>query len=191
MSPAHRYARLSQINLAGWILLCIVLAPEFFFSFDQGGVSNHGVIALTALPYTLAFLSCSYFMFRSASKIPKNSKTSTELRLVINTVAVFFLLLLVSTYIFQINRALELAHQSISITTVALLYIVGWWFYKITNKNKISGKFLAVQSLGFLLAVLTMIDVVRLLFLAQIIFAVGFGGLYVNTIRRLDAIEKK
>lgn len=179
-----RYAQYSQLNLAFWILVCTVLAPQFFLSFDQGGISNYGVIPLTIAPYSLGFLGCSYFMYRCARALPAGIQQGNRLRFVIKLVAIFFLLMLISTYTYQLTPMLSHMHQTISITTVIFQLAVGAWFVDLSGKDRVSIGFFITQSLGFFIGLLTFFAVINLLFIAQITIGIGFGGLFIHTIRK-------
>ena len=178
------FAKRSQVLLGSGFAVCILLRPEFFFSFDQGGISNYGTLAITVLPYTLSLLACAYFIAKSAQQLPSKSQLHLNTKQILYTVSVFFLLLLLSTYPYQISLLLTHIHQIISVMTTLILLIASAWIFKYIPKDKKKHKYsMLVLLVGAVLGFLTVIDVVRLLFTSQILIAIGFGSLYVNFIR--------
>lgn len=191
-SEAYRYAVLSQVLLFLGMVVATVIRPQFFFSFDQGGVSNYGTIPSTIVPYTVALLGCGYYMIKSAIALPAKSELLRSGKLVIHTVGIFFVLMLVSTYPYQQSLTLTYLHQIISNMTVLILLFAGVWLHK--NTPVLSQKkhtFLVILISGVTLGFITVVDVVRLLFLAQVLVAVGFGGIYLRFIKVHANVAKK
>ena len=183
-----RYALLSQILLFAGSLVAVVLRPEFFFSLDQGGVSNYGVIPLTILPYTVALLGCGYYMMRSALSLPADNADLRDGRRVIFVVGVFYILMLLSTYPYQQSLVLTYVHQIISIMLVLIILLAGVWIYQQLLRMKAAQqRDIVVLLIGVVLGFLTVIDAVRVLFTAQIIVAIGFGRLYLHYMSRVHA----
>lgn len=188
ITVALRYARLSQILLLAGTLLSVALRPEFFFSLDQGGVSNYGVMPLTIFPYTLAMLGCGYFMMRSAFALSSDTPQLRDAGRIIFVVGLFYIFMLISTYPYQQSLALTYIHQIISIMMVLILLLSGLWMHvQLGRSNASSRGDIVVLIGGFLLGFLTFIDVVRLLFAAQIFFAVGFAKIYLHFMKQLHA----
>lgn len=162
-------------------LVCVALRPEFFFSLDQGGVSNYGVIPLTIFPYTLAMLGCGYFMMRSAFALPSDTHQLRDAGRIIFVVGLFFIFMLLSTYPYQQSLTLTYVHQIISIMIVLILLLSGAWMHVQLRRSNASRRVdIVILVSGFLLGFLTVVDALRLLFTAQIIIAVGFARIYLG-----------
>jgi len=182
---AFRYARLSQILLLVGALVSVALRPEFFFSLDQGGVSNYGVIPLTIFPYTLAMFGCGYFMMRSAFALPSDAHQLRDAGRIIFVVGLFYIFMLLSTYPYQQSLTLTYLHQIISIMMVLILLLSGVWMHVQLNRSNASSRVdIVILVSGFLLGFLTVVDVLRLLFTAQITIAVGFARIYLHFIKQ-------
>ncbi len=190
-NAAVTFATRSQLLLFAGMLISTVLQPEFFFSLDQGGISNYGVVLSTLPFYTFALLGCGYYMVRSALALPKTDETARDGRRILMIVGYFFILMLVSTYPYQISLTLTYIHQIISNMTVLMMLLAGVWMYRQLPRGGNHVYYLAALLFGVLLGLITIIDVVRLLFTAQIFVAIGFGGIYLRFIRAFDSATNK
>lgn len=181
------YAKKSQALLASGMIICVVLRPEFFFSLDQGGVSNYGTLPITVFPYSVALLGCAYYMARSAQLLPRHNQRLVDANRIIHIVSMFFLILLFSTYTYQYSLLLTYVHQIISIMAIIILLLAGLWMYRYIPRSGQTPNYYALAlMIGVMLGFLTVIDIVRLLFTSQMLVAIGFGGLYMGFMKYLS-----
>jgi len=133
-------------------LLCTLLQPQFLFEHNEGGVSNFGIHALTVVPYSLAFGLSSLFLALAARALP--SKTVRRLLYILGTLQIF---VLASTYPYKLNRSLDNLHILAAIALFVAELAVGVWFAFFLRKNTANLALLGLQTLGFLLALLTLV----------------------------------
>lgn len=158
--------------------------PHYLFARNEGGVSNFGVHARTVLPYTLAFGLGGLLMLLAARYLPKHDKASRRLRIILNLIGGLLLLVLLTTYPYKLNKSLDTLH----ILSAQLLFITeiaaGCRFAIFVRKDVTNVILFGFQLLGTLLAALTLLGQLHLLFVSQIITGLAFAALLVRTISK-------
>jgi hypothetical protein len=154
------------------LLVCSALMPEYFFS--DGGVSNFGAHVLTAVPYTVALLGCGYFMWRAANKALGSSAIAAEWRRGVRIYAELLVLMLASTYPYQLSPLFDAIHRFIG--TVLMLWMVffGGW---LVSHHKSGCAWIALGGIvaGTFAAYLSVAGIVASLFAAQTVAVISFG----------------
>jgi hypothetical protein len=180
-NTAVRYLFLSQCCLYGFLLLCTILMPHFLFERNEGGASNYGVHALTVIPYTLAFGFGGLLLIKAARTVPITAPARKRLRSVLTLLGVLLLIVLATTYPYKLNASLDKLH----IFSAQLLFVAelaaGAWFASLLQRGAINLLLFAVQTIGSILALLTVLGLLHVLFVAQIIAGVAFAALMIRT----------
>ncbi len=176
-SRVFRSLLLSQICFFGFLTICLAIFPRVLLAGNEGGVSNYGVRTATAIPFTLAFLLCAVLILNAAFLTPRSPSTSCRFRRALVTLGVLFLLVLASTYPYKVNSLLKDIHILTGVLLISFEMAMSLWLIVSVSRNWINVLFLAIQASGCLLALITLVGVLHLLFLAQMIASAAFGVL--------------
>lgn len=185
MSKSARLLLRGQLLLAVSLLLCTALLPQFFFSWNQGGVSNYGVNGRTMVPFSVGFIGCAVMMVLAAFALPDDGTTQTRyLRLAIAANAVLPLLVTLTTYTYKVNSSLNALHvHSSRALTLAEAPLVLWLALRVIP-GRAAKWLLAVFCCGFAIGVLTLAGIVHFLNLAELLTVFSAGALLVLHDRR-------
>jgi hypothetical protein len=176
-----------QVSFLLFIALCVTLHPGFVLKRDEGGMSNYGVHALTALPYTLALLSLTWSSWWAAAQFRQDDPSARRLRHVLNFYGSIIFVILLSTYVYTRNQALRDVHFSLGTVLIVFEIVSSLWMFGLFRRFVWDGIFLLVQLAGSALCLATIDGELHLLFLAEMVTAVGFAGLVIHTSRCLGA----
>ena len=174
MERVTKLVVLSQITFLVLVGLCVTILPHFLFERNEGGLSNYGVHASTAVFYTLAFVLSAVFQLRAAYALPQAGDCRL-LRAVFMITAYSLLLVLVTTYPYQRSIVYGNIHMAANIWIFCFEMLAGGWIALVFRRSVISILLLLLQLLAFVLVVLTFLGTIHLLFIAQILTAVSFG----------------
>jgi hypothetical protein len=173
---------LGQLCFALFITICVALHPGFVLKSNEGGLSNYGVHAKTVVPYTLALALAAGFSLRAA-RIARQSNRSQRLERLLTTYATLVLLTLVTTYSYTVNTPLRDLHVGIGVVITVFEFAASLWMYR---EIKSLGVIVAVEILGFALAIATFVGALHVLFLTQLLIGGSFAFLLVRTSRELS-----
>jgi len=155
--------------------------PHFLFEANEGGVSNYGTYARTVVPFTVGFLASGLSMIIAAGSLPKQIQAYRKLYRVLALLGVLTLVVLLTTYPYQLNALLGTIHSYTSMALVIAETIASIWFAWILVTDLPNKLLFALQFLGFMLGVLTYLGLTHVLFIAESLASLGFGGLMVRT----------
>jgi len=152
---------------------------------NEVGLSNYGVHLRTVVPYTLALGLGGGLALASAHSMVDSHDARGHLRFILVAYGTLVLLILASTYTYQVSSSLEVVHVTINVmTTLFLTGVSPWLFSRVpTRSNAI---WLIVEFTGFVLAVVDFMNALHVLFLAQLLIGLGFGVLMVRAVRWSD-----
>jgi hypothetical protein len=145
------------------------------------------VHALTALPYTLALLSLTWSSWWAAAQFRQDDPSARRLRHVLNFYGSIIFVILLSTYVYTRNQALRDVHFSLGTVLIVFEIVSSLWMFGLFRRFVWDGIFLLVQLAGSALCLATIDGELHLLFLAEMVTAVGFAGLVIHTSRCLGA----
>jgi hypothetical protein len=169
----------AQLSFFACLAICIALRPQFLKA--EAGFSNYGVHRIVFIPYSIAFLGCSLLTFAAAHSMQKKNVLQKRFAGTLTLLACLFLLVLFSTYPYRINTTLRDIHIVVS----AILFIVelgmSVWLSIYVYRGFVTTLLLFVQLLGFAWAILSLADVVHLLFVGQLLAGLSFGALLIVT----------
>jgi hypothetical protein len=175
---ATQYVAWSQIGFAFFLAVCVALHPGVVFKVNEGGMSNYGVHAQTAVPYTLALVSAAGLTSWAARLFRVTTSTARQFRTLLHTYSWLILLALVTTYGYTLNATLKDVHVAVGVATILFESVASLWLYRTVRSLR---AVLIVQLLGLMLAALTFFGALHLLFLSQILTGGAFALLLVHT----------
>lgn len=171
------YIVAGQSILGLCLLVCLVLVPHYFFSRNQGGVSNYGTDPHTRLLFVAGFGAAALGTFLAALALHSSSAASKRFRASLFGISLLYLLVMASTFPYKISPAYRHLHEQAAVTLFAgMLAIVVWLLFTTTRDSKVNLA-LALFFLGFITAALTQAGLVHLLFTAQVVCGFSFGYL--------------
>lgn len=176
-----------QVSFLLFIVLCVAIHPGFVLKRNEGGMSNYGVHALTALPYTLALVSLAWFSWSAASQYHQSDPTTRRLRRILNLYGVIVVVILLSTYVYTRNHTLRDVHFSLGAVLIIFEVSSSLWMFGLFRRFVWDGIFLLVQLAGSVLCLATIGGELHVLFLAEMVTYIGFAGLIIHTSRCLSA----
>jgi hypothetical protein len=159
----------------------VALHPGFVLKGDEGGMSNYGLHAKTAVPYTLALFLLALFSRRAALACDSEVKRARRLRVVLNSYSSILVLVLLSSYVYSLNDVLQVAHYAFSTVLIVLVGGASLWMFRLRSPSAPDWLFLVVQLSGDVVALVTALGGAHLLFLAEILANVGFASLLIRT----------
>lgn len=171
MNNLKIYLWLSQLSLFILLIVCTFIIPGVASS--NGGVSNFGNHSSTIVLYILAFSLCSGFLLISA-RILVRDKANQIVGYLLIVLALLELLVLISTFPRHLSWTYSVIHDDIGIALFGYQFIISIWFVIKLNNLKTTLVFL-VEFIGSIIALLTIMKFFHLLFIGQMIGAVGFG----------------
>lgn len=176
-----RYLLLSQLSFFVCLGICLAIIPTFLFAHDQGGMSNYGVRLATVVPYTIGFLLCGVCIAEAASLTPRSPTTLLRYRRSLCTLAVLVFVVLASTYPYKIDTTLKYVHLVAGILLISFELALAVWLVLVLFSDWVNILALILQAVGCALALVTLIGVLHVLFVAQLVLSLGFGVVLVRT----------
>jgi hypothetical protein len=192
-SPKTRavtYIVWGQILFVLFIAACVALHPGIVLKSNEGGVSNYGIHVKTALPYTLALGLLAFYSRRAALLYSKSDKFARNLRRVLTAYSVIVIVMLFSTYVYSLNHILRDIHIGFGTVLITFESVVAIWMFG-RIRRVWDGVFLVTQLAGALLAFVTIVGVLHVLFLAEELANTGFACLLIHTAHRIALDDRQ
>src|ERR1017187_4279635 len=184
-SRAVAYIACGQISLAVFLVVCVALHPGFVVKANEGGLSNYGIHRKTAAAYTLALGAPAFLSFLAARLITSSEIMAARFRLLLSSYGWIVLSELLTTYSYSLNTPLRDLHIVVGSVLVVFETSASVWMYRLLGNNRWNLQLLGVQLLGFVLAVLTIVGVLHVLFISQLLTCGAFAILLVRTAKKL------
>jgi hypothetical protein len=165
----------------------VALHPGFVLKSDEGGMSNYGLHIKTAGTYTLALGLLALFSLRAAKLYADGDTTSRRLSWLLRAYSAVVLSVMLSTYFYSLTTTLKDLHFAFGTLLVVLVGVASLWMYQLWSPSTSIRLLLLVQLTGDLLALLTVVGTLHVLFLAEISSNVGFAAILIRSGRRLVA----
>jgi hypothetical protein len=169
-----------QVGFVVFLAVCVALHPGFVLKADEGGISNYGIHVKTVVPYTLAFASCAGFSWAAARHCPTDDPGQRGLHRLLVVYSGLLLVTLASTYGYSLDVVWKDVHVVIGAALVVFEVVGSVWMY-LRLGGRCDALFLAVQLIGFVLAGVTLVGLLHVLFLGQALATVGFGLLLIRS----------
>jgi hypothetical protein len=196
-SPKTRavtYIVWGQILFALFIAVCVALHPGIVLKSNEGGVSNYGIHIKTALPYTLALGLLAFYSRRAAVLYSKSDALTRRLRGVLTAYSVIVIVMLFSTYVYSLSHILRDIHIGFGTGLISFESFAAIWMFSRLRGRFWDGVFLLMELAGALLALVTIVGVLHVLFLAEELANTGFACLLIHTAQRIaldDRLESE
>jgi len=176
---------IGQLGLMLGIAISTFLLPRYLMT--GGGISNYGVQPQTVAYYTTGFILASTGALASSYLLQGNTHHNSKLvsRSLI-VLSALYILVLISTYPYQLSPALNYIHQAIS--TTLYIYMTGLGTYLTYNMPRTyinrGLRYLLLSTL--VVAILTYSGVVSLLFFNELMTGIVFGTIMFKYLRLID-----
>lgn len=181
-----QYIAVSQLVLGLCLFICLLLIPRYFFSLDQGGVSNYGTEDRTIGLYTIGFGVAAIGTLFASLKLPVHTPRLAFVRLELLLLSVLYATSLLSTYQYKLNDGFRLLHEQAAIALfVGMLLVTVWLRFVFANDSKTRRAFI-IFCVGFLAAALTLSGFLHVLFTAQLISGISFAYILVRGVSILN-----
>jgi hypothetical protein len=186
-SRAVAFVMDGQLLLALFLAICVALHPGFVLKADEGGMSNYGLHLKTFAPYTLSLGFPMLLSFLAARLYLGQDEYSRQFRFLLRLYASLLLFTLASTYAYSRNIALRDVHIVIGAALAIFQLIGSMWMYRLLPRSTLDVMWLTTECAGFVLAILTIVGALHVLFLTQVLTSGAFAVLLVRSAVRLDA----
>jgi hypothetical protein len=180
---AATFVAVGQWGFAGGVALCVVLHPGFVLKANEGGVSNYGVHVKTAIPYYVALAVAAIGAYLAATHARDSTKLPPRLRALLLSYAVLIALTLASTVGYTLNKPQRDVHVGVGIALTVFEVVASLWMY---GERRGDLGLVLLQLAGVVLAALTIVGVIRLLFVSEIVTGASFAILLFRTARQLS-----
>jgi heme/copper-type cytochrome/quinol oxidase subunit 4 len=172
-----------QWGFAFGVALCVVLRPGFVLKANEGGVSNYGVHVKTAVPYYLALSVAAVGAYLAATHARDSTKLPPQLRALLLCYAVLIILTLASTFGYTLDTPQRDVHVGVGIALTVFQVVASLWMYR---ERRGDLGLVLVQLAGVVVAALTIVGLIRLLFASEIVTGASFAVLLFRTTRELS-----
>ena len=181
---AVRWVVFGEVAFLFFMGVSVALHPGFVLARREGGISQYGVHAKTAVLYTLAWTALAGSNMRAARVCGGRGACSQKMRklLVFYSVAIFFVL--ISTYFYSLDAVLKYIHYGFGAILVTFMSVAAYWLCRQLVGVSWARAALWVQVLGSLAALLSIVGALHVLFCAETISNVGCAVLLAKTCSR-------
>ncbi len=186
MEKFKRYLWLSQVNFFAWLLISSILASSVVFK--NGGVSNYGNHYSTVPFYSIAFLAAAIYLYLAAESLILLNKRFKYLARYLSILCVLLLLVFVSTFPRRFGVIFSDIHDNVSKLLFGYEFLLALWLvFKRPASDTIV--YMLIMTVGSLVGLLSSIHLLNLMFVGQMIGALGFALLLVFVLPKVIAKE--
>lgn len=188
MKKFKRYLLLSQLNLFGWLLFSSILASSVVFT--NGGVSNYGNHYNTVVFYSFAFLAGATYIYLAAESLLLLNKKFKNLARCLNFLSLLLFLVFITTFPRRFGMFFSDIHDNVSKLLFAYEFVITLWL--ISKRPKQDTLIYAIiMTIGSLIGLLSSMHIVNLMFVGQMMGALGFALMLVNILPKVVEAELK
>ena len=185
---AVTYIACGQICFAFFLVVCVALHPGFVLKANEGGISNYGIHIKTVVPYTLALGLAGFFSHRAAGLFTSEHTSVRHFGLLLRVYSWLLLAMLLTTYTYALDTTLKDLHIATGVMIILFETVASVWMYQLLKRPRWDGALLGVELFGFVLAAVTFLGGLHVLFVAQLLTGASFALLLVHTGQRLAAL---
>lgn len=154
----------------------------------NGGVSNYGNHFNTVPFYSLAFLAGAIYLYLAAESLLLLNRKFKNLARSLNILCALLLLVFVTTFPRQFGDVFSDIHDNVSKFLFAYEFIFTLWLvWKRPKLETIT--YTVVMIVGSLIGLLSSMHLLNLMFVGQMVGALGFGLLLVIVLPKVVAAE--
>lgn len=188
MEKFKRYLYLSQANLFIWLLIASALASSVVIK--NGGVSNYGNHYNTVLFYSIAFLADAVYLYLASETLMLLNRKFKYLARYLNVLCVLLLLVFVTTFPRRFGMVFSDIHDNVSKLLFGYEFLlVIWLLFKRPRWQTIG--FALIMAAGSIIGLLSSMHKLNLMFVGQMVGALGFSLLLVFVLPKVVEADLK
>jgi hypothetical protein len=172
VSNLKKYLYLSQATLFVCLLICSLIIPSVLIK--NGGVSNFGNHLNTVVFYVLGFLSNIVFIYLVAEVILKFEENLVYIARGFMLLSFLTFVVLISTFPRHFSFTFSVIHDYLGIALFSYYIIISIWIV-LKQYSPLALALLSIEAIGSTIGLLSTLKITHLLFVGQIIGALGFG----------------
>ncbi len=180
--PAQTFIAAGQWAFAIGITLCVALHPGFVLKANEGGVSDYGVHAKTAIPYYLGLAAAALGAYLAATRTGDSTRPARCLRSLLFAYAFLVALTLASTFGYTLDHPQRDIHVGVGTALSVFEFVASLWMYR---ERRADLELVLVELAGSVLAAFTIVGAVHLLFVAEVVTAASFAILLYRSTRQM------
>lgn len=165
------------------LLVCILIIPGYFFSLNQGGLSNYGTEDKTVWLFIAGFGAASLGTLLAALTLPRSVTWLWQWRVGLLVLAGLYLAVMLTTFSYKDNESLRQLHEQAALALFAAMLAEALWLRFSATKDPLIKPLFNVFIIGFVLAGLTFAGLLHVLLSAQLLCGVAFGYVVVRGLR--------
>jgi hypothetical protein len=181
---AVRWVLFGEIAFLFFMGVSVALHPGYVLARREGGISEYGLHAKTAVLYTLAWTALAGSNVRAARACEGRGACSETVRKLLLFYSVAIFLVLISTYFYSLDAVLKYIHYGFGAVLVTFMSVAAYWLWRQLTDVSWARAVLWVQVLGSLAALFSIVGVFHVLFCAETISNVGCAVLLAKTCSR-------
>lgn len=176
-----RWVIFGEVAFLFFMGVSVALHPGYVLARHEGGISEYGVHAKTAVLYTLAWAALAGGNIGAARACGDRGARSERVRKLLLFYCVAIFLVLISTYFYSLNAVLKYIHYGFGAILVTFMSVAAYWLCRqLTGVSWARGA-LWFQVLGSTAALLSIVGLLHVLFCAETISNVGCAILLAKT----------
>ena len=188
MHKLKRYLWLSQVNLFGWLVVSSFLASSVVFT--NGGVSNYGNHYTTVPFFTLAFVLGASYLYLAAETLVRLDSRFKFLARYLVVLCGIMLIVYVTTFPRRFGEVYSDIHDNVSkFLFIYELFLATWLVAK--HHTLQSFFFLFIMIGCSFIVLLSSLHILHLMFVGQMVGALGFGLLLVYILPKVIESQLK
>jgi hypothetical protein len=181
---AVRWVVFGEVAFLLFMSVSVALHPGFVLARREGGISQYGVHAKTAVLYTLAWTALALSNMRAARVCGGRGACSETMRKLLLFYSGAIFLVLISTYFYSLDAVLKYIHYGFGAILVTFMSVAAYWLSRQLVDVSWARAVLWVQVLGSLAALCSIVGLLHVLFCAESISNVGCAVLLAKTCSR-------
>jgi uncharacterized membrane protein len=164
--------------------LSVALHPGYVLARREGGISEYGVHAKTAVLYTIAWSALAASNMQASRACVGRGACSHTVRRLLWFYSAAIFLVLISTYFYSLDAVLKYIHYGLGAVLVTFMSVAAYWLSRQLSDAPWARLTLWIQMLGSAAALLSIVGVFHVLFFAESISNVGCAILLATTCGR-------
>jgi len=174
---------IGQIALGLSLFICLLIIPHYFFTLNQGGVSNYGTSEQTRTLFIFGFAAAAAGTLMASLKLPSGSKKTTNLKISLYLLSLLYVLVLVSTFAYKSGDFTKQLHLWAALVLFLFMLCQSLWIRRSASTDKRLTIAFTLFNFGWIIGILTALEIVHLLFTAQVISGTSFGYMLTRMVK--------
>jgi hypothetical protein len=178
---ALRWVIIGEVAFLFLMGMSVALHPGYVLARREGGISEYGVHVKTAVLYTLAWAVLVGGNLRAARACAGGGVRSERVRTLLLVYSASVFLVLISTYFYSLDATLKYIHYGFGAVLVVFMSVAAYWLCRQLSDVPWARSALWIQVLGSIVALLSIVGALHLLFGAETVSNVGCAILLAKT----------